>query len=283
MAVNLAQYLQRQRRHRAFAAGDGDQPVPVRRQGLLPGDLDPAQPINRGLAWCMGSHPPGSSGLLGRDLCRRQLFTDLGGTAAFDAAHPDIAAWLGLDIKADDDVAEWSSFNLREITSAFSIACYLSPTAGETDSIMLVVPWADDNWLTPFYTIGMRIDGTFAGATEVSVLWSDGAALQSGINNGGDAWVGDGNPHWVVGVRDGATLQIYLDGVQQGTDVTVDGADVGWNASGSRQIWVGRGPAATQHFTDAQFHSAAIWKRALTAAEVAALNTNPTVQFIGGS
>ena len=271
-------YQEQQRRQRAFADG-ASQPIAPRRQGLRPGDLDPLQPINRGIVFALGAHPAASP-LLGLDLVGRQPVT-LTATADLTAVHPDVALWRSVHIDADGDEAEWRSAKLRAIGPAFTIAVYLSVTtaAFDVDAIVLVVPWVDDSWSTPFYTIGLRNDS----ATASLGAFTDGTTLFTGVNAAGDAWADDGNPHWIVCTRAGATMRIYFDGTQQGGDITVNAANVGWNGSGSRRVVLAGRPGGTQNLTNADYHSASIWQRELSAAEVASLDTNPTVQFIGGS
>jgi len=279
---STASYLraQKMRRQRQFAGG-ADVPISPTRIGLLPGDIDPAQPVNRGLVWCLGAHPAASP-LLGRDLIGRQPVT-LDATADLTSVHPDQALWRSLAINAAGDQASWASAKLRTITNQVTIAVHASVTAGAADAILLVISWIDDAWTTPFYTLGLRADGVVASTTDAAFQFTDGTTLFEAINSAGTAWNADSNDHWIVATRNGTTARIYFDGVKQGADLTVSGNAQGFNTSGSRLITLGRGPDAGQRLSDADYHSASIWQRELSAAEVAELAANSTVQFIGGS
>jgi len=270
---------QRKRQQRLFAQGQ-DVPVNPTRIGLLPGDIDPGQEINRSLLFCCGSHPAGSP-LLGVDLIKRRPATLLG-SADLSADHPDIG-WKSFNSPAAADLVFFRSAALRGIGESFSIGAYIAVDSAESNAMICCVPWFDPGWSSPFASLSWGREGTTSAGAEAR--WSDGNTLITVANtSGSDMWPDDTNGHWLVWTRMGTTHRFYFDGVKQGLDVTGDASTPVFNSDGSRDLFLfGRNDQNPGHNLNGKIYAISIWQRELSAAEVSALAANSTVQFIGGS
>ena len=248
--------------------------------GIL-GDLDAKAAINSGLIWCLGSHEVGSE-LLGVELVSRNSGT-LGGTAAFDATHPDEAAWRGLDCKVLDDhwvVAITEAFQTDlEGANIYSIAAYVEIVSVETGSVIMSLPYNDNSWTLPYSSIRLSRAGT--SNTDVRSQWADGASSSREFRNtSGDMWR-PGAPHWMVATRDGSAHLLALDGVEQDSDNSVIGGVVDFKSDGSSKIVIGtRNDQSLSESTVMKVHALGIWSRELSSSEISSLNSDPTQMFI---
>jgi len=251
------------------------------------GDLDQGAGINSGLIWCLGSHPVGSP-LLGVELVSRDSGT-LGGTAAFDATHPDEATWRGLDLKAFDD------YYLLDHPAAFDAALdgadeytalmYCAASSGEDFGTFYSIPYFDDSWSAPFTSFRLR-RGAPGNATHAAThIWSDSSTNRAFtmVDGGseGDMWYPDSNPHMIGNARNGSTHRFYADGSEQHSETSVTGGVIDFNATGSSKMVIGTtNDQALQESLIMEVYFFAVWDRELSSSEISSLDSDPTQMFI---
>lgn len=243
------------------------------------GDLNLSVGINLSLAWCLGSHPAGSS-LLGTELVSRNVGT-LNGTSAFSADHPT-ESWKGLDTPTFTDnwsVALSAAFKTAlDGTNDYSVAIHQSLTDGESSGVLFCVPWFDSSWAYPFRLMGLHRQGL--SSTGLQHVFSDGVDRKATGSTAGDNWLPDGNPHWVGFARTGFDYDWYADGSLIQSKVAGT-ANLGFNPTGSSKMVLGsRSDVSPAEGCKVKFHSMSIWNRLLSPSEFSSLNSDPTQQFI---
>lgn len=87
--------------------------------------------------------------------------------------------------------------------------------------------------------------------------------------------VWDGNWHLAVGTFDGTTIRLYVDGTEVGSGTTYPGP-LEYLLRDSNDLFIGNYPGCSQHEFRGQIDDVSIWNRALTAAQVSALEPPQT-------
>ena len=247
---------------------------------LLDGDLLPASvaPINAGLVFCMGSHPNGSS-LLGRDLVSRNPGTLLasGNLTTTNASH---GTWRCLESTslANGGISLPSTAQLRSITTQRTLAFHGAIDAFGTWSALISIPYAAGTWAQPWMAHALRRQSS-TGAN-LNTHAATGGTNYASVNSAGGFATGE---HWFVVVIDGAAgiAQFYVDGGQIGDDLGIPTAPVDWGGNQPVTIF-NRSSTSNGEGTHGRCYTAAIWNRALSAAEVASLAASPRQMFSEG-
>jgi Concanavalin A-like lectin/glucanases superfamily len=106
------------------------------------------------------------------------------------------------------------------------------------------------------------------GGLQFYVSQDAGSAYERSAAAGMGVW--DGDWHLVVGSFDGSVLRLYVDGVQVGPAVSYPGSLV-YRLPYSNDLYIGNYPGCAQRSFMGLIDDVTIWDRALSAAEVSAL------------
>lgn len=107
------------------------------------------------------------------------------------------------------------------------------------------------------YTYSLTLNAT--GHASFEIYNSAGADISTPIST---AVVADGEWHHLVGVVDGSTASIYVDGALADTKAV----GVGWTDSPFTRMWIGT--QTLNRFVNGSIDEVAVWRRALSATEV---------------
>jgi len=104
---------------------------------------------------------------------------------------------------------------------------------------------------------------------KVVFMLDTGPSTPSAVSS---SYVDDGQWHHVVGMREGSTLRLFLDGIQEGGDVSSEGYDA--NISNSNTLKIASRHIPSINFFPGRLDNVMIFDRALSSGEVGLLWNN---------
>lgn len=223
------------------------------------------------------------------DLSGNDLHGTLNGTAGFSGdVPPQVGSGRSLElatattIDADSDFVDLGNPSLLNFgTNDWTIAGWIKTDQTDPARGNFFSNGGDDGGgIRYVLAIGETLSATAPGA--LTLTTDDNSTKSQAI---GMAMVNDGQWHHIAGVRDGDTLRVYLDGVEEATNPTP--LPAGYDLSGASQknayIGVGRGQADDnfQKQLGGLYDDVAIWNVALPDSDILGL-ANGTLSVLSG-
>jgi hypothetical protein len=201
---------------------------------------------------------------------------EAGGTTASDSSgngNPGVLSggvtWVpgvfGSAIALDGSTGEIkvSDNDALEPATAVTVSAWIKAT-GSPGVYRYIVAKGGNQCIAASYGLYTGPDG----GLQFYVSQDAGSAYERSAAAGMGVW--DGDWHLVVGSFDGSVLRLYVDGVQVGPAVSYPGSLV-YRLPYSNDLYIGNYPGCAQRSFMGLIDDVTIWDRALSAAEVSAL------------